>query len=63
MKKLAAAQSTAPDVAYECVRCPAKHTAPRDSALAMLAICEACQAKRYAAGMKAQRTPQAKETA
>ncbi len=42
-------------VTYACVRCPNKHTAPRDSALALLSICEACQAVRFAAGVKKQR--------
>jgi len=44
------------NIAYQCVRCPNKHTAPIASALALLALCAECQAKRYAKGIAAQNT-------
>ncbi len=47
-------------ISYACVRCHKQHTAPRDSALALLALCSACQATRYAAGLKAQRESERK---
>jgi len=40
---------------YSC-SCGKACRAPIDHVLALLAICEDCQAKRYAAGLKAQRT-------
>jgi hypothetical protein len=44
---------------YEC-RCGKRCSAAVDHVLAMLSICPACQAARYAAGIKAQKTtPQA----
>ncbi len=48
-------------IAYSCCVCGQPTSAPAASALQLLKICDGCQAPRYAAGMKAQRTtpPQA----
>lgn len=43
------------DVTYDCVLCPAKHTAKRDSALALLKICKGCGEKRYRKGKAEER--------
>jgi len=43
------------EVTYECTLCPAKHTAVKDSALALLKLCKSCGEKRYRAGKREQR--------
>lgn len=43
------------EITYECVTCQAKHTAPRDGALALLKLCKTCGTKRYADGKLEQR--------
>ena len=42
-------------LAYVCGLCARKCSEPEGSVLAMLAICQGCQAKRYAEGLKDQR--------
>ena len=49
-----------PSVAFDCTLCRKPTSAPIDSALALLAVCAACQAKRFAAGIKQQREAEAK---
>lgn len=50
-----------PVVAYVCETCQAKCAERRDHVLAMLLICKACQAKRYAAGKARQRAAEARD--
>ncbi len=42
-------------VSYQCGLCPKEHTAPADTALALLQLCPECLERRRAKGLEAQR--------